>query len=81
MPVLGAFNLHLGNGGLSNVPVQFTFRTIGGSELPVCVHIQVYMNGALFWDIQLHRQALIIEDVSVLAMVCACVARRTANFD
>ena len=59
MPVLVAFNLHLGNGGLSNVPVQIHFSNYRRVQnCPVANHIQVYMNGALFWDIQLSSASL-----------------------
>jgi hypothetical protein len=54
MPVLVAFNLHLGSGGLSNVPVQIHFSNYQRvQKCPVAYHIQVYMNSGLLWDIQL----------------------------
>ena len=59
MPVLVAFNLHLGNGSRPSVPAQIHFsdyRRVQGC--PVAHHIQVYMNGALFWDIQLSSVSL-----------------------
>jgi hypothetical protein len=53
LPVLVAFNLHLGTGSLSNVPVQVYFSNYQQIQnCTVAYHIQVYMNSSLFWDLQ-----------------------------
>jgi hypothetical protein len=53
LPVLVAFNLHLGTGPLSNVPMQVYFSNYQKTQTcTVAYHIQVYMNGSLIWDLQ-----------------------------
>jgi len=59
LPVLVAFNLHLGSGSLSNVPVQVYFSNYHQVQnCPVAYHIQVYMNGSPFWDLQVSSASL-----------------------
>jgi len=64
-------------------PVQIHFSNYRRVQnCPVAYHIQVYMNGALFWAFNSHRPALIIEDVSVPGDgLCVRSRGEPANFD
>jgi len=59
MPVLVAFNLHLNNAGLLNVPVLIHFSDYRQVQnCPVAHHIRVYMNSVLVWDLQVSSASL-----------------------
>ena len=59
LPVLVAFNLHPDSGSSSSVPVEVYFSNYQEVQnCPVAYHIQVYMSGSPFWDLQVSSASL-----------------------